>query len=111
MAKLVIAALVAWAVLTFGLVSALAGSEGGSGRDSVTTARSAEPARAASGVSADHIDQHARMTSQMRVAVPDARMQARMAGDPMWEMMRHPAHIRAEEDYQGALDRMLARRP
>jgi hypothetical protein len=111
MPKIVITVLVVWVVLIFGLVSALAGSDRGSGGEVVTNARPAATARAGSGVPADHIEQHARMTSQMRAAVPGARMQARMAGDPMWEMMRDPAHIRAEEEYWRGLDRMLARRP
>lgn len=111
MPKIVIAVLVAWALLTFGLMSALAGSDRGRRGEVVTNARPVATAQPGSGVPAAHIEQHARMTSQMRAAVPDARMQARMAGDPMWEMMRHPAHIRGEEEYQRGLDRMLARRP
>jgi hypothetical protein len=63
------------------------------------------------GVPPEHVERHATMVEQMRVADPDTRMQARMQRDPMWQMMRSPAHIRAEEERQARIDRMLARTP
>ena len=52
-----------------------------------------------------HIEQHAAMTQQMTAGGPPQVMNT----DPMWRMMRDPAHIRAEEQYQRDLDRMLGR--
>jgi hypothetical protein len=52
-----------------------------------------------------HVEQHAAMTQQMRAGGPADAMQS----DPMWRMMRDPVHIRAEEQYQRDLDRMLGR--
>ena len=52
-----------------------------------------------------HVQQHAAMTSQMAGGGPTQLMMT----DPMWRMMRDPAHIRAEELYQQELDRMLGR--
>jgi hypothetical protein len=114
MAKIVTAMLVAWMALTFGLITVLAGSSDtlhrrGPGRRH----RRASPAvaRSSAGVPVEHTERHARMTKQMRVSRPEARMRARMADDPMWQMMYDPAHIRAEEEYQRQIDRMLARTP
>jgi hypothetical protein len=114
MAKIVTAVLVAWMALTLGLISLLAGSfDSSAERDGVrvTAARPTTMARSSPGVPVEHTERHARMTSQMRVTGPDARMPARMADDPMWQMMYDPAHIRAEEEYQRQMDRMLARIP
>jgi hypothetical protein len=113
-AKIVTAMLVAWMALTYGLITALAGSSDSStdgDRVVVTGERPTAVARSSTGVPAEHTERHARMTSQMRVTGPDARMPARMADDPMWQMMYHPAHIRAEEEHQHQMDRMLARTP
>ena len=52
-----------------------------------------------------HVAQHAAMTSRMAAGGPAQPMET----DPMWRMMRDPAHIRAEELYQQDLDRMLGR--
>jgi hypothetical protein len=114
MAKIVTVMLVAWMALTFGLITALAGSSDRStdgDRVVVTGERPPAVARSSAGVPVEHTERHARMTKQMRVSMPDARMRARMADDPMWQMMYHPAHIRAEEQYQRQIDRMLARTP
>jgi hypothetical protein len=111
MAKILTLMLGAWMALTFGLITALAGSSSDTSEsgDRVVTG---EPAAVAStGMPVEHTERHARMTKQMRVSTPDARMQARMADDPMWQMMYDPAHIRAEEEYQRQVDRMLARTP
>jgi hypothetical protein len=114
MAKIVTAVLVAWIALTVGLSAVVAGSSDRSGREDrvvVTGERPRTVARSSAGVPAEHTERHARMTSQMRVTGPEARMPVRMAGDPMWQMMHDPAHIRAEEEYQRQMDRMLARTP
>ena len=56
----------------------------------------------------EHVQQHADMTEQMRSMTAGATA-PHMAGSSMWQMMRDPAHIRAEEQYHRDLDRMLAR--
>jgi hypothetical protein len=113
MAKIVTAVLVAWMALTVGLSAVIAGSSDRSTRENrvVTGERTTTVARSSTGVPAEHTERHARMTSQMRVTGPEAHMPARMAGDPMWQMMYDPAHIRAEEEYRRQMDRMLARTP
>ena len=52
-----------------------------------------------------HTPAHAGMTQQMRAGGQAGVMRS----DPMWQMMRDPTHIRAEEAYQRDLDRMLGR--
>jgi hypothetical protein len=114
MAKIVAVVLVAWTALTFGLITVIAGGSDSSTRGDavvVTGERPTRVARNSTGVPAEHTERHARMTSQMRVTGPEARMPARMVGDPMWQMMYDPTHIRAEEEYQRQMDRMLARTP
>jgi hypothetical protein len=114
MAKIVTVVLVAWMALTFGLVTLLAGSSSSpthGDRVVVTGERPTTMAPSSAGIRADHTERHSRMTSQMRVTGPQARMPARMVGDPMWQMMYDPAHIQAEEEYQRQMDRMLARTP
>ncbi|HVM55741.1 MAG TPA: hypothetical protein VM262_21330 [Acidimicrobiales bacterium] len=114
MAKIVTSLLVAWMVLSYGLIAVLASSSDsspGGDRVVVTGERVATAAPGPSGVPAEHTERHARMTTTMRVTAPEARMPARMAGDPMWQMMYDPAHIRAEEEYHRQIDRMLARNP
>lgn len=112
-AKLVIGALAWWMALAVGFVAVLADT-------STTTPRELAPTvgvSPSSGVgstgrgSTDMVERHVRMTNQMRVSVADAGMRARMAGDPMWQMRFNPAYIRAEEDYQRQMDRMLGRAP
>jgi hypothetical protein len=114
MTKIVTAMLVVWMALSYGLITVLASSSDGIPGDGgvITTGErpvtvSPSPAR----VPDEHIERHALMTSQMRIAGPEARMPARMTGDPMWQMMFSPAHIRAEEEYHRRIDRMLARTP
>ena len=72
-------------------------------------ARAPEPQHGTVAVSSSaatsHTAAHAGMTQQMRAGGPVAPMRS----DPMWGMMRDPAHIRAEETYQRDLDRMLGR--
>lgn len=113
MRKLMFMVLGAWMVATLAVLGSLAGDSGGGAEDPATTSggQPAVLAPAGSGVPVDHLGRHAQMTSQMRAARPDAQMGVRMAGDPMWQMMRDPGHIRAEEEYQQGIDRMLARVP
>jgi hypothetical protein len=106
---IVVAGLVAAAGATTAAVVATSGAGQLGGQIIITGDRTGMVERPSSGATFDHTERHATMTQQMRVADPDARMQTRMQADPMWQMMRSPAHIRAEEQRQAQIDRMLAR--
>jgi hypothetical protein len=108
---IVVAGLVAVAGATTAVVVASLGTDQFGGQVVITGERTGVVERSSSGAIREHTERHARMTQQMRVADPDARMQTWMRNDPMWQMMRSPGHIRAEEQRQAQIDRMLARSP
>jgi hypothetical protein len=115
MVKVVIGLLMAWMVLSYALIVFIASNSDGFPRGDGIVVTGERPAAtvagSSTGIPAEHIERHARMTSMMRVTGPATRMSARMASDPMWQMMHEPGHIRAEEDYHRRIDRMLARNP
>jgi hypothetical protein len=108
---LVVVGLVAVAGATTAVVVAALGTDQLGGPVVITGERTGVVERPSSEAIREHTELHVRMTQKMRVADPDARMQTRMQADPMWQMMRSPAHIRAEEERQAQIDRMLARSP
>jgi hypothetical protein len=108
---IIVAGLLAGAGATTAVVVSALGTDQFGDQVVITGELSGVIERPSSGAIREHTERHARMTQQMRVADPDVRMQAWMRNDPMWQMMRSPAHIRAEEQRQAQIDRMLARSP